>query len=90
MKNILAENMLRFGPKNLTESERKNLQRLFEQSAVWDNVKPIGNNPDGPKEIKTNIPAATALTIDGRETKSCNELRAFWLDSLARTTLKVG
>lgn len=30
MKNILAENMLRFGSKNLTESERKNLQRLVE------------------------------------------------------------
>jgi hypothetical protein len=29
MKNILAENMLRFGPKNLTELERKNLQRFL-------------------------------------------------------------
>lgn len=31
MKNILAENMLRFGPKNLSESDRRNLQRLMEQ-----------------------------------------------------------
>lgn len=31
MKNILAENMLRFGPKNLSESDRSNLQRLMEQ-----------------------------------------------------------
>ena len=30
MKNILAENMLRFGPRNLTESEKRNLQRLTE------------------------------------------------------------
>lgn len=30
MKNILAENMLRFGPRNLSESERKNLQKLSE------------------------------------------------------------
>jgi hypothetical protein len=30
MKNILAENMLRFGSKNLTESEKINLQRLVE------------------------------------------------------------
>ena len=30
MKNILAENMLRFGPRNLSESEKRNLQRLVE------------------------------------------------------------
>ena len=29
-KNILAENMLRFGPKNLSESDRRRLQRLTE------------------------------------------------------------
>ena len=32
MKNTLAENMLRFGPKNLTESEKRKLQRLAEQT----------------------------------------------------------
>lgn len=32
MKNKLAENMLRFGPKNLTESEKKNLSKLVEQA----------------------------------------------------------
>jgi hypothetical protein len=32
MKNILAENMLRFGPKNLSESDRRNLQKLMEQT----------------------------------------------------------
>jgi hypothetical protein len=30
-KNILAENMLRFGPKNLTESNRNSLKQLTEQ-----------------------------------------------------------
>ena len=32
MKNILAENLLRFAPKNLTESEKKNLSKLTEQA----------------------------------------------------------
>ena len=36
MKNILAENMLRFGPKNLTESEKQNLQKLIEQDLSKD------------------------------------------------------
>jgi hypothetical protein len=30
-RNIFAENMLRFGPKNLTRTERKNLSKLVEQ-----------------------------------------------------------
>lgn len=42
---------------------------IMEQSDVWNSIKPIGNNPNGPKEIKTNIPASTALTIEGKETK---------------------
>jgi hypothetical protein len=37
MKNTLAENMLRFGSKNLTEENRKNLKRLTE-----DYVDPYG------------------------------------------------
>jgi hypothetical protein len=32
MKNILAENMLRFGLKNLSESEKQNLSKLAEQT----------------------------------------------------------
>jgi hypothetical protein len=68
MKNILAENMLRFGPKNLTESERKNLQRLFEQSAVWDSIKASGADTMSPKTVILDIPAATALTINGNQT----------------------
>jgi hypothetical protein len=34
MKNILAENMLRFGPKNLSESDKRRLQRLSEAASV--------------------------------------------------------
>lgn len=33
MKNLLAENMLRFGSKNLSESVKQNLQRLIEQAS---------------------------------------------------------
>ena len=36
MKNILAENMLRFGPRNLSESEKRNLQKLVEQTEPGD------------------------------------------------------
>jgi hypothetical protein len=36
MKNILAENMLRFGPKNLSESDRIRLQRLMEATETVD------------------------------------------------------
>jgi hypothetical protein len=34
LKNILAENMLRFGSKNLSESDRRKLQSLTEQASV--------------------------------------------------------
>ena len=34
LKNILAENMLRFGPKNLSESDRRRLQNLTESYDV--------------------------------------------------------
>ena len=34
MKNILAENMLRFGSKNLSETSKKKLQKLAEQEQV--------------------------------------------------------
>ena len=40
LKNILAENMLRFGSKNLSESEKRNLQRLIEQDfKMPENIK---------------------------------------------------
>ena len=33
-KNVLAENMLRFGPKNLTKSQVAALRRLIEQQTT--------------------------------------------------------
>ena len=34
LKNILAENMLRFGPKNLSESDKRRLQSLLTESTL--------------------------------------------------------
>jgi hypothetical protein len=42
MKNILAENMLRFGPRNLSESEKQNLQRLSEIAPGGGSMTPQG------------------------------------------------
>lgn len=41
---------------------------IMEQSDVWNSIKPIGNNPNGPKEIITDFAASTKLTIEGHET----------------------
>lgn len=55
LKNTLAENMLRFGPKNLSESDRRNLQRLMEDKKVAyaENIRALASyknatsgNPD--------------------------------------------
>ena len=46
MKNKLAENMLRFGTKNLTESQLENIQEteLNEEAGVWaDETKALNN-----------------------------------------------
>ena len=44
MKNLLAENMVRFGTKNLSKSEQSKLQRLHEQTAnVQELVKKLFN-----------------------------------------------
>jgi hypothetical protein len=41
---------------------------IMEQSDVWNSIKPIGNNPKGPKEFSTEFAASTKLTVDGKET----------------------
>lgn len=41
---------------------------IMEQSDVWNSIKPIGNNPKGPKEFSTDFAASTKLTVDGKET----------------------
>lgn len=55
MKNILAENMLRFGPRNLTESEKRNLRILAEQSSAWENVQPSGKGSDSLKAVSKDF-----------------------------------
>jgi hypothetical protein len=58
MKNILAENMLRFGPRNLSESAKRKLSKLVEQTdqlqmsniALTDAHK----NADTPQLIKSS------------------------------------
>lgn len=43
LKNTLAENMLRFGPKNLSESDRRSLQRLLTESTIQE-LDPLYEN----------------------------------------------
>jgi hypothetical protein len=42
-KNVLAENMLRFGPKNLTKSQVASLRRIIEQATTDADVVPYKN-----------------------------------------------
>lgn len=46
MKNTLAENMLRFGSKNLSESNRKNLKRLTESFVSSNGITYASNFKD--------------------------------------------
>jgi hypothetical protein len=72
MKNILAENMLRFGPKNLSESEKRNLQRLMEQvtglaqgdATPFTGLKFSMSSGDNPGNMKTTT-YTTNLTFTG-------------------------
>ena len=53
MKNTLAENMLRFGAKNLTESSKQKLEQLAEQTQVTPGKTPVapGKTPAVVKRI---------------------------------------
>lgn len=72
MKNILAENMLRFGPKNLSESDKRNLQRLMEQvtglaqgdAVPFTGLKFSFTSGDNPGNMKTTTSTAN-LTFTG-------------------------
>ncbi len=63
MKNILAENMLRFGAKNLTESQKQVLQLLTEEvlSGVTDGCAVVGAT----KSNTTNAGAVEAFITAG-------------------------
>ncbi len=52
MKNILAENMLRFGVKNLKESDKQKIQNLSEQSNAQRNSQLINQQSN----IAANLP----------------------------------
>ena len=72
MKNILAENMLRFGPKNLSGASKKKLQRLAEaeeQNAKGGRVSittlsdVLAASKTGPTTIKSSNPDDTVITF---------------------------
>lgn len=60
MKNILAENMLRFGTKNLTESTK---QRLVEATAMTGSLPVTKNQPLPVKQPLPVIPLSKPETI---------------------------
>jgi hypothetical protein len=60
MKNTLAENLLRFGVKNLKDTDKK---KLMEQNeAYWEKVQGISNNPQGKKTVMKEFAANNQLT----------------------------
>ena len=67
MKNILAENMLRFGPRNLSESAKRKLSKLVEQAAVSPNQYSNISLTDAHKKA-----AAAPQNIISNEVKGAN------------------
>jgi hypothetical protein len=72
MKNTLAENMLRFGSKNLSEASKKKLQRLAEQGDL-NGVKSMlalpGVTDGNTVTLKDIDPAVKTITINTEEDK---------------------
>jgi hypothetical protein len=68
LKNILAENMLRFGPKNLSESDKRNLQRLTE--SIDKNLKQLTDYAAAYKHFAASITKniTTSAPFIGTET----------------------
>jgi hypothetical protein len=67
MKNILAENLLRFSPKNLTESEKKNLSKLAEQQDTFTSALSKINTaiPDFLKRVRASEKQVEFVEIQG-------------------------
>ena len=76
MKNILSENMLRFGVKNLSESNKKRLtlesimQTINEHGLVEEVKMALNENPltvdgDGTKGLSTEFPVGTEYGSNG-------------------------
>jgi len=62
MKNTLAENMLRFGSKNLSEASKKKLQKLAEQTEGLNGVKSMLALPGVAKGATTTLTDVTDPT----------------------------
>lgn len=79
MKNTLAENMLRFGSKNLSEASKKKLQRLAEQNAKGGRISitmlgdVLAAAKTGPTIIKSSSPDDTVITFPGSGTARAGE-----------------
>lgn len=58
MKNILAENMLRFGVKNLNESQIKSIRTLMTEFTAANDLPAIA----GLEQLKTNVKTKAAYT----------------------------
>jgi hypothetical protein len=65
-KNVLAENMLRFGPKNLTKSQVASLRRIIEQATTDAGVVPYKN----PTDIEGFVTAAGVIPLAPRDVKT--------------------
>ena len=61
MKNILAENLLRFGVKNLSKTQKDILHILTEQSAAWESVPQQGKDPGSLKTVLLDYPSQPFL-----------------------------
>jgi len=82
MKNILAENMLRFGPKNLSESEKRKLTKLVEQGA--DNKTPGVNSLKKLTNISLAIPGGLKPGIAARLKMGPDWINSLWGPNLVR------
>ena len=90
MKNILAENMLRFGPKNLTESEKQKLSKLTEQ-ADENNIANLGNLlltgnvvPNGVSKLEEPLADINILTALNQDVNTINSKDAAFAGAYAR------
>jgi hypothetical protein len=94
LKNILAENMLRFGPKNLSESEKRNLRRLTEDVTL--KVTALKDYPAAykhfaasiNKDITTSAPYIGTETIWIATQNQKNESQ-MWLDIFKPQTISI-
>jgi len=66
MKNLLAENMLRFGVKNLNDKSKKRIELILEQSSLIPNYNASNPSPD-------MLPAPTIGKMAGKISRSMSK-----------------